>query len=466
MGVSSNNSFRLLGLFLSFVVKSQAWKLTLQNMMIIGGNAKCKPNEIWTWPITPIQRNSPTITTSMLPSKTNLNYPFLGFALGTTGGKDDEFYVVTDESDDVVDPKPGTLRYAVIQTRPLWIAFSHYMVIKLKESTLKIRNNLSRNFLPTLKPLTIIIEQNPNSYTPPHPPKTTTAQNPTPSYFQGHESVNPHSKQNLNVSKQPSTLLVSEIIESNDYPHPISPSRNPQLIEQTHACLGPRFTWCNHQVDRPLSRKLDRVMVSTSWHLGFPKSFEEVLVPERSKKEGGETVLERRRNGSSQRRTPASSIVGILNSRDLVCLYLPGSTKRFGSDGKRFEHLAFLNLAQNVVCLVWSYIMIKLWSSGSSGGAPWWTYWSAGITNTIGPAMGSGQILKNDSWVQTSSKTISKLAHPNAPLGYGLCFLNLALDGFTNAMQDSITASENPVEKKKMKNNTSNTKLILLHPYI
>ena len=32
------------------------------------------------------------------------------------------------------------------------------------------------------------------------------------------------------------------------------------------------------------------------------------------------------------------------------------STKRFGLDGKRFEHLAFLNLAQNVVCLFWSYI--------------------------------------------------------------------------------------------------------------
>lgn len=42
--------------------------------------------------------------------------------------------------------------------------------------------------------------------------------------------------------------------------------------------------------------------------------------------------------------------------------------------------------------------------------------------------------------LQTSSKTISKLAHPNAPLGYGLCFLNLAFDGFTNATQDSITA--------------------------
>ena len=42
-------------------------------------------------------------------------------------------------------------------------------------------------------------------------------------------------------------------------------------------------------------------------------------------------------------------------------------------------------------------------------------------------------------WFQTSSKTISKLAHPNAPLGYTLCFFNLAFDGFTNATQDSLT---------------------------
>ncbi|XP_002520116.2 UDP-galactose/UDP-glucose transporter 3 [Ricinus communis] len=162
------------------------------------------------------------------------------------------------------------------------------------------------------------------------------------------------------------------------------------------------------------------------------------------------------------------------------------STKRFGPDGKRFEHLAFLNLAQNVICLIWSYIMIKIWSrSSSGGGAPWWTYWSAGITNTIGPAMGiealkyisyPAQVLAKSSkmipvmlmgtlvygirytfpeylctflvaggvstfaLLKTSSKTISKLAHPNAPLGYGLCFLNLAFDGFTNATQDSLTA--------------------------
>ncbi|MCL7023162.1 hypothetical protein MKW94_026894 [Papaver nudicaule] len=151
------------------------------------------------------------------------------------------------------------------------------------------------------------------------------------------------------------------------------------------------------------------------------------------------------------------------------------STKRFGPDGERFEHLSFLNLAQNVVCLFWSFIMLKLWSGSSSGGAPWWSYWSAGITNTIGPAMGiealkyisyPAQVLAKSSkmipvmlmgtlvygikytflstyapsLLLTSSKTISKLAHPNAPLGYGLCFLNLTFDGFTNATQDSITS--------------------------
>ncbi|XP_043704688.1 UDP-galactose/UDP-glucose transporter 3-like [Telopea speciosissima] len=161
------------------------------------------------------------------------------------------------------------------------------------------------------------------------------------------------------------------------------------------------------------------------------------------------------------------------------------STKRFGPDGKRFEHLSFLNLAQNVVCLIWSFMMIKLWSRSRAGGAPWWSYWSAGITNTVGPAMGiealkyisyPAQVLAKSSKMipvmlmgalvygikytfpeyvctflvaggvsafalsKTSSKTISKLAQPNAPLGYGLCFLNLAFDGFTNATQDSITA--------------------------
>lgn len=38
---------------------------------------------------------------------------------------------------------------------------------------------------------------------------------------------------------------------------------------------------------------------------------------------------------------------------------------------------------------------------------------------------------------QSKAKSIP---NPNAPLGYSLCFLNLALDGFTNATQDSISA--------------------------
>ena len=112
------------------------------------------------------------------------------------------------------------------------------------------------------------------------------------------------------------------------------------------------------------------------------------------------------------------------------------STKRFGPEARRFEHLAFLNFAQNVVCFVWSFIserplppfraawlcsyisrhvvvidsaelgvdrarnisefvvrtnaVIKLWSGGSSsaGRAPLWKYWGVSVTNTIGPTMG------------------------------------------------------------------------------
>ncbi|KAL8160957.1 hypothetical protein V2J09_012446 [Rumex salicifolius] len=57
----------------------------------------------------------------------------LGFGRNTTGGKDGEYYLVTDHTDDdVVTPKPGTLRFAVIQPRPLWIIFSRDMNLKLK----------------------------------------------------------------------------------------------------------------------------------------------------------------------------------------------------------------------------------------------------------------------------------------------------------------------------------------------
>ncbi|KAM3706646.1 hypothetical protein ACB098_03G165100 [Castanea mollissima] len=58
----------------------------------------------------------------------------LGFGHKTIGGKKGKYYVVTDSSDDdMVNPKPGTLRHAVIQKKPLWIVFARSMVIRLNQ---------------------------------------------------------------------------------------------------------------------------------------------------------------------------------------------------------------------------------------------------------------------------------------------------------------------------------------------
>ncbi|KAG6484915.1 probable pectate lyase 8 [Zingiber officinale] len=58
----------------------------------------------------------------------------IGFGRNAIGGRDGNFYVVTDSGDDdPVNPRPGTLRYAVIQDEPLWITFKQDMVITLKE---------------------------------------------------------------------------------------------------------------------------------------------------------------------------------------------------------------------------------------------------------------------------------------------------------------------------------------------
>lgn len=57
----------------------------------------------------------------------------IGFGKQAIGGKDGKIYIVTDTSDDPVNPKPGTLRYGAIQDEPLWIIFARDMVIKLKE---------------------------------------------------------------------------------------------------------------------------------------------------------------------------------------------------------------------------------------------------------------------------------------------------------------------------------------------
>ncbi|KAF6171500.1 hypothetical protein GIB67_018024 [Kingdonia uniflora] len=58
----------------------------------------------------------------------------IGFGHDSFGGKGGQYYEVTDSSDsDEDNPKPGTLRYGVMQTEPLWITFASNMQIKLKE---------------------------------------------------------------------------------------------------------------------------------------------------------------------------------------------------------------------------------------------------------------------------------------------------------------------------------------------
>uniref|UniRef100_A0A0E0L7Q3 Pectate lyase n=1 Tax=Oryza punctata TaxID=4537 RepID=A0A0E0L7Q3_ORYPU len=56
----------------------------------------------------------------------------MGFGHKATGGLAGKIYIVTDASDEhLIIPRRGTLRYAVIQERPLWIVFARSMVIKL-----------------------------------------------------------------------------------------------------------------------------------------------------------------------------------------------------------------------------------------------------------------------------------------------------------------------------------------------
>lgn len=64
-----------------------------------------------------------------------------GFGHRATGGKNGGYYIVTDPSDnDMVNPKKGTLRHAVIQSEPLWIIFSHSMIIRLKQELIFTSN--------------------------------------------------------------------------------------------------------------------------------------------------------------------------------------------------------------------------------------------------------------------------------------------------------------------------------------
>ncbi|KAK8461427.1 hypothetical protein SEVIR_1G037100v4 [Setaria viridis] len=60
-----------------------------------------------------------------------------GFGRAATGGLGGKIYVVTDPTDaDVVNPRPGTLRWGAIQPGPLWIIFARSMIIQLSQELL------------------------------------------------------------------------------------------------------------------------------------------------------------------------------------------------------------------------------------------------------------------------------------------------------------------------------------------
>lgn len=159
------------------------------------------------------------------------------------------------------------------------------------------------------------------------------------------------------------------------------------------------------------------------------------------------------------------------------------STRKYGPSGERFPQIVFLNFAQSVVCFAWAAAHLIVTRGWGKDAAPVLSYWRAGLTNTLGPACGvvalknisyTAQVLAKSSKMipvmvagtllygkryrpleyfcavliaggvslfaltKSSGAVKSKLADPNAPLGYALVFFNLGADGYTNALQDQI----------------------------
>eukprot|EP00239_Pterosperma_sp_CCMP1384_P011453 CAMPEP_0197861196 /NCGR_PEP_ID=MMETSP1438-20131217/37087_1 /TAXON_ID=1461541 /ORGANISM="Pterosperma sp., Strain CCMP1384" /LENGTH=323 /DNA_ID=CAMNT_0043478293 /DNA_START=87 /DNA_END=1058 /DNA_ORIENTATION=+ len=160
------------------------------------------------------------------------------------------------------------------------------------------------------------------------------------------------------------------------------------------------------------------------------------------------------------------------------------STTKYEPDGAKFSAIIFLNFAQSVACAIYSGIVMVIFHRGKKGdSAPWYAYWKASITNSVGPACGVAA-LKNISYpaqvlaksckmipvmivgtiiggkryslveymcvsmivagisifalFKSSAAALSKLASPNVALGYSLCLANLIFDGYTNAAQDKM----------------------------
>ncbi|PNH03674.1 UDP-galactose/UDP-glucose transporter 3 [Tetrabaena socialis] len=193
---------------------------------------------------------------------------------------------------------------------------------------------------------------------------------------------------------------------------------------------------------------------------------------------------------SGGRTTLGTALLLLFAVAGIYCSYLTQgivhehlAIKRYGEQQERFRNLEALNGAQALTCFVWAWVILQaMVLSGrvaTADLAQWHSYWRAGITNSVGPACGmvalknitySAQVLAKSckmvpvmlmgvllhgkryttleymcmgliglgvaAFAQKGSSRV--VESPNATLGYTLCFINLAFDGYTNAAQDAI----------------------------
>ena len=71
-------------------------------------------------------------------------------------------------------------------------------------------------------------------------------------------------------------------------------------------------------------------------------------------------------------------------------------------DPQQFHTVVALNFAQSVACLAWAAVYVSVFFGFGGGSTPWWMYWRAGLSNTVGPACGA-IALKNIRWALPSS---------------------------------------------------------------
>ena len=67
---------------------------------------------------------------------------------------------------------------------------------------------------------------------------------------------------------------------------------------------------------------------------------------------------------------------------------------------RRFTHLKAINGVQSIACFLWAAVLMTLPFLRPQKGvkiAPWLAYWKPGVSNSIGPALGT-EALKNISY--------------------------------------------------------------------